>query len=83
MTIRTIKTNPREADAICGNTLSVIFRSDKEFIQPGDVIQFLCMKEQKPITHKINSKGYVVTKVYDAMTAPVVKGYQAVTFRAI
>lgn len=83
MTVRTIKTNPREADAICGNTLSVIFRSEKEFMKPGDVIQFLCMKEKKPVTHKINSKGYVVTQVYNAMTAPIVKGYQAITFRAI
>lgn len=83
MTVRTIKTNLREAEAICSNTLSVIFRSEKEYVKPGDVIQFLCMKDQKPVTHKINSKGYIVTRVYDAMTAPIVKGYQAITFRII
>ncbi len=83
MTVRTIKTNLREAEAIYSNTVSVIFRSEKEFIKPGDIIQFLCMKDRKPAAHSINGKGFIVTRVYNWSTAPIVKGYQAVTFRPI
>lgn len=83
MTVRTIKTNLREAEAIYSNTVSVIFRSEKEFIKPGDIIQFLCMKDRKPAAHSINNKSFIVTRVYNWSTAPIVKGYQAVTFRPI
>lgn len=81
MTVRTIKTTKAEADRIIENKVHHIFRSANERIRAGDVIQFLAYKDGKPVTHKINSKGYIVTIVQDSGLAPVQDGWQAVGFR--
>ena len=83
MVVRTIKTNTIEADNIMDNKISFIFRSDKECIKEGDVIQFLCVKDKRSTMHRINNKSFVVTVVLDSMTAPLVAGYQMVGFRKL
>ena len=81
MTVRTIKTTKTEADHIMGNKLHHVFRSNKEHIRAGDVIQFLAYKDGKPLVHSINGKSFVVTIVQDCGLAPVQDGWQAVGFR--
>ena len=81
MVVRTIKTNVQEADNIMDNKLSFIFRSDKERYMPGDVIQFLCMKDRCSTLHRINNKSFVVTTVLDSMTAPIISGFQLIGIR--
>lgn len=81
MTVRTIKTHSAEADRICDNKIRFIFRNAREHIKEGDVIQFLCIKDKRPVLHKINNRSFVVTEVNDCMTAPVAKGFQVIGFR--
>lgn len=81
MTIRTIKTNMVEATKIFEDKVRYIFRTDKEAIKEGDVIQFLCVKDKRPSLHQINNKSFVVTDVRDCMNAPIDKGVQIIGFR--
>lgn len=81
MTVRTIKTSRAEADHIMGDKLHHIFRSNKERIKAGDIIQFLVYKDGKPVAHRINGRSFVVTIVQDCGLAPVQAGWQAVGFR--
>ena len=83
MTVRTVKTAKAEADLIMGNKLRHIFRSSRDHIRAGDIIQFLTYKNGKPVTHDINGKRYVVTIVQDSGLAPVGAGWQAVGFRQL
>ena len=81
MVVRTIKTNVNEADSLLNNKISFIFRSDKDCIKEGDIIQFLCMRDRRSVLHRINNKSFVVTRVMDSMTAPLLKGYQVIGIR--
>ena len=84
MTIRTINTNMEEAEKILKDKVRFVFRSNREFIQEGDVIQFLVIKDKRPITmHKLNSLSFVVTDVRDDLTAPIEKGLQIIGFRRL
>lgn len=82
MTVRTIRTTKAEADHILTDKLRHVYRSDKEHIRAGDIIQFLVYRDGKPVTHAISGKSYVVTIVQDNGLAPVNAGWQAVGFRS-
>ena len=83
MTVRTVKTNMEEAAKILNDKVRYIFRSDKDSIKEGDIIQFLCIKNMKPALHEINNKSFVVTDVRDCMNAPIDKGVQIIGFRRL
>ncbi len=84
MAIRTIKTSMEEAARILDDKVRFVFRSDRDFIKEGDVIQFLVIKDKRPVTmHRLNSKSFVVTDVRDRMNAPLEKGVQIIGFRRL
>lgn len=83
MVVRTIKTNPREAEEIMQLHKGFIFRNEKDAIKVNDIIQFNVIKQNKSVLHRIDSKKYVVTAVMDHMDAPIVKGYQFIAFREV
>ena len=83
MTIRTIKTTEAEANKILENKLRFIIRGDKDFFKENDIIKFRVIKNLHDVLHKIDSKKYIVTAVMDHMDAPIVKGYQFISFREI
>lgn len=83
MTIRTIKTTEAEANKILDNKLRFIIRGDKDFFKENDIIKFRVIKNLHDVLHKIDSKKYIVTAVMDHMDAPIVKGYQFISFREI
>ena len=81
MTTWTIKTNENEANKILENTVTFIFRSDKDYFKVGDTIQFRVIKNNREVLHKINSRTYTVTTVLDYMKAPIERGYTLIGFR--
>lgn len=83
MTIRTIKTNLTEADLIMKNKIGYIIRSDKEPFKENDVIQFMVMRDKKPIKNSIDNNSYVVTNVKDSMQTPIDRGLQIISFRKL
>lgn len=83
MIIRTIKTTEDEANKILENKLRFIIRGDKDFFKENDIIKFRVIKNLHDVLHKIDSKKYIVTAVMDHMDAPIVKGYQFISFREI
>lgn len=83
MIVRTVKTARTEADLIMGDKVRHVFRSSKEHIRAGDIIQFLVYRDGKPVTHSINGRAYVVTAVHDGGMAPVQRGWQVVAFRQL
>lgn len=83
MTIRTIMTNEREADAIVENRQHVVFRNSSDHYKAGDIIQFNCIKKGRSIFHDIHRKTYVVTTVHNYDNAPLLEGYQLIDFRAV
>ena len=82
MVVRTIKTNLREAEEILRYKRH-IFRSDKIEIKAGDIIQFLVMKQAKPVLHSIDAKSYIVTSVDDYLTAPLIKGARLIGIKEV
>ena len=81
MVIRTVKTNPREAEEIMQLHKGFFFRSSKDAIKVNDIIQFNVIKQNKPVLHRIETKLFVVTSVDDCMTAPVAKGFKLIGIR--
>lgn len=81
MVIRTVKTNPREAEEIMQMHKGFFFRSEKDAIKVNDIIQFNVIKQNKPVLHRIETKLFVVTSVDDCMTAPVAKGFKLIGIR--
>lgn len=83
MVVRTVKTNPREAEEIMQLHKGFIFRNEKDAIKVNDIIQFNVIKQNKPVLHRIETKLFVVTSVDDCMTAPVQRGFKLIGFRQI
>lgn len=83
MTTRTIKTNEEEAQRIMDNKLSFIIRSDKDIFHENDIIEFMVMKDKKPVTRSITGKAFIVTTVMDWLQGNVVKGHQIIGFRRV
>ena len=83
MTIRTIKTTEAEANKILDGKLRFIIRGDRDFFKENDIIKFRVIKNLHDVLHKIDSKKYVVTAVMDHRDAPIVEGYQFISFREI
>ena len=83
MTIRTIKTTEAEANKIIDGKIRFIIRGDKDFYKENDIIKFRVIKNLHDVLHKIDSKKYVVTAVMDHRDAPIVEGYQFISFREI
>lgn len=83
MTVRTIKTTEEEANRILENKVRFIFRSDKDCFRETDIIQFRVIKNLHDVLHKIDSKKYVVTAVMNHRDAPIVEGYQFISFREV
>lgn len=83
MTVRTLRSNKEESDAIVEDKLRFVIRSDKEFFKANDVIHFQCYEGKRPVHHANNKVGYVVTMIRDHMSAPIEKGYQIIGFRRI
>ena len=83
MTIRTIKTTEEEANKIIENKVRFVIRSNKDFFKENDIIKFRVIKNLHDVLHKIDSKKYVVTTVMDHMDAPIVEGYQFISFREV
>lgn len=83
MVVRTIKTNEKEANHIADNKLRYIIRSADERFRVGEVFNFLCYKNGKPVPHRGNKFGYVITIIQDYHLAPIEKGYQIIGFRRV
>ena len=83
MVVRTIKITSAEADKLLNNVISCVFRTDKEYIRAGDIVQFLVIKDTKPVLHQINSRSYVVTCVNDSANAPIDRGFQLISVRSV
>ena len=83
MTIRTIKTGCEEADRIADGKQTFIFRSANDGYRPNDVFNFQCYKDGRPVTHRNNHYGYVVTIVQDHTLAPIEPGFVLVNFRRL
>ena len=83
MTIRTIKTTEAEANKIIDGKIRFIIRGDKDFYKENDIIKFRVIKNLHDVLHKIDSKKYVVTAVMDHRDAPIVEGYQFISFREV
>lgn len=83
MTIRTIKTTEAEANKIVENKVRFVIRGEKDCFKENDIIQFRVIKNLHDVLHKIDSKKYVVTAVMDHMDAPIVEGYQFISFREV
>lgn len=83
MTIRTIKTTEAEANKILEDKLRFIIRGDRDFYKENDIIKFRVIKNLHDVLHKIDSKKYVVTTVMDHRDAPIVEGYQFISFREV
>lgn len=83
MTIRTIKTTEAEANKILEDKLRFIIRGDRDFFKENDIIKFRVIKNLHDVLHKIDSKKYVVTAVMDHRDAPIVEGFQFISFREI
>ena len=83
MTIRKIKTTEEEANKIVENKIRFVIRSDKDFFKENDIIKFRVIKNLHDVLHRIDSKKYVVTAVMDHMEAPIVEGYQFISFREV
>ena len=81
MTVLTIRSNRKESDDIADNKIRHIIRSASERFNVGDVIHFQCYEKRKPVYHRGNILGYVVTMTQDSDSAPVEKGFQIVSFR--
>ena len=83
MTIRTIKTTEAEANKIVENKVRFVIRGDKDCFKENYIIQFRVIKNLHDVLHKIDSKKYVVTAVMDHRDAPIVEGYQFISFREV
>ena len=83
MVVRTIKTTYEESNRIADDKQTCIFRNEKEGYRVNDVFNFQCYKDGKPVTHKNNKYGYVVTMVQDSRIAPIAKGFVLVNFRRL
>lgn len=83
MTIKTIRTNPKEEKEICEEHLRYVIRTDKQLFNKGDYIQFQLYREQKPVRSRMDSKAFIVTSVKDCMQAPITKGHQLIGFREV
>lgn len=81
MTVLTIRSNRKESDDIADDKIRHIIRSADERFNVGDVIHFQCYERRKPVYHRGNIFGYMVTKTQDHNTAPVEKGFQIISFR--
>lgn len=83
MTIRVIKTNEIEAEKILTNKVRFVFRNEKDSFKAGDIIEFLVVKNKRPVTSRLDSKKYVVTAVLGKYDAPVMDGFQLIGFREL
>lgn len=83
MVVRTIRTTYEESNRIADGLQTCIFRAEKDGYKPKDVFNFQCYKDGKPVAHKNNKYGYIVTMVQDWTTAPIAKDYVLVNFRRI
>lgn len=83
MVVRTVKSNVQECDQIADGKLSFVIRSSKENYRVNEVFNFLCYKDGKPVPHRNNKYGYVITVIKDHFNAPVEEGYQIIGFRRI
>lgn len=83
MTIRVIKTNEIEANKILDGKVRFVIRSSRDFYKENDIIKFRVIKNLHDVLHKIDSKKYVVTSVMDHRDAPIVEGYQFISFREV
>ena len=83
MTVRTIKTNEAEANRIADNKLHFVIRSNKDYFNDGDLIEFQVYRNKRPVTHRIDKMTYVVTAVMSNNDAPINDGYQLIDFRRL
>ena len=83
MVVRTIKTSYEESDRIADDKQTCIFRAAKDGYKVNDVFNFQCYKDGRPVTHRVNNHGYVVTMVQDHTIAPVEKGFVLINFRRL
>ena len=81
MTIKTIMTTLDEAEMIATGKKRHIFRSD--YVKVGDLLQFVAMRNKKPVIHDVSNKMYIVTSVEDDVTAPVIKGFKIIAYREL
>ena len=83
MTIRTLKTNEEEKNALEKGDQSFVIRSDRDHIVRGDLIRFQLMKLGKPVTSKLDAMLFMVTKVMDYHNAPIERGFQLINFKEV
>lgn len=83
MVVRTIKTTYEESNRIADDKQTCIFRTEKEGYRVNDVFNFQCYKDGRPVTHRNNNYGYVVTMIQDHTLAPVEPGFVLVNFRRL
>ena len=83
MVVRTIKTTYEESNRIADDKQTCIFRNENEGYRVNDVFNFQCYKEGRPVTHRNNHYGYVVTMVVDHTIAPIEEGFVLVNFRRL
>lgn len=83
MVVRTIRTSYEESNRIADDKQTCIFRDEKEGYRVNDVFNFQCYKDGRPVTHRNNNCGYVVTMIQDHKLAPVEPGFVLINFRRI
>ena len=83
MTIRTLKTNDEEKNALIKGEQSFVIRSNREHIKRGDLIKFQLMKMGKPVVSQLDNMMFMVTKVMDRKNAPIEIGYQLINFKEV
>lgn len=83
MVVRTIRTNYEESNRIAEDKQTCIFRNESEGYRVKDVFNFQCYKDGRPVNHRNNHYGYVVTMIQDHKLAPVEPGFVLINFRRI
>lgn len=80
MTIYTLKTCEKEADDIFSGRQMFIIRSDRHGYRIGDRINFLVMKNGRPVTHKVEGVAFEISAL---PRAPLEDGYKVIGFRRL
>lgn len=83
MTIRTLRTNDEEKNALEKGDQSFVIRSDRDHIKRGDLIKFQLYRLGKPVASTLDAKMFMVTKVMDYHNAPIERGFQLINFKEV
>ena len=80
MTAYTLKTSEKEAADIYTGRQMFVIRSDRYDYKIGDRINFLCMKNGRPVTNKISEIAFEVSAL---PKAPLAEGFKIIGFRRL